>query len=259
MANSLSDQLLKAGLITQEQIDKADQDKKQQKERAKLKKQAGKQAQNNRTGQAKRPRNNKDKSQAAPTAAPGGGQTKQKAKKEPSDLEQFYRQRNELERQEREAEEKKKREAAARRKQTRKQIRELIAANMQNTDDASVRFNFVVGETVKYLYVTEEQQKAIGRGELAITFMDGKRCLVSVDIGDQILALDPDKVVISYKDVGEDEFDLLLAEVDLLEKEQTAAANAKAAEKLAAEERAAKSEEANQAEQIEATPKQNIA
>ncbi|CAA6802177.1 MAG: Unknown protein, partial [uncultured Thiotrichaceae bacterium] len=70
----------------------------------------------------------------------------------------------------------------------------------KNAEDASVRFNFVVGETVKYLYVTEAQQQAVADGELSITFMDGKRCLIPPEIGAQILELDDSKIVINFKD-----------------------------------------------------------
>jgi hypothetical protein len=192
MSNSLSDQLLKAGLVTQDQIEQSEQAKQQRKARAKSApgngKNTGKAGKNNHPGQGAR------KNQPATPAA------KKPAKKEGSDLAAFYKQRNQLEREEREAAEQLKREAAAKRKKVRKQLRELIAAHTKNTEDAAVRFNFVVGETVKYLYVTEEQQQAIADGELSITFMDGKRCLIPPEIGEQILALDASKIVINFKD-----------------------------------------------------------
>ncbi|MGB1254418.1 MAG: DUF2058 family protein [Thiolinea sp.] len=181
MSNSLSDQLLKAGLITQDQIEKADQDKQKKKEqaRAKFKKKNGNPV-------------NKAKSQ------PAQQKPAKKQGKQPSDLAKFYQQRNQAEQAERAAEEKRKREAAERRRKTRKQIRQLIQENIKNTEDASIRYNFVVGETVKYLFVTDDQQKLIASGELSITFMDGKRCLIPTEVGEQILALDPEKVVVRF-------------------------------------------------------------
>lgn len=197
MSNSLSDQLLKAGLVTQNQIDQSEQNKQQQKARAKSR------SNDHKTGKHKN-RNSPGNPNAAQkdTVPPKGTApaAKKPAKKAGSDLAKFYQQRNQLEREERETEERLKREAAARRKIVRKQLRELIAGHTQNTEDASVRFNFVVGETVKYLYVTEEQQQAVANGELSITFMDGKRCLVPPEIGAQILALDDSKIVINFKD-----------------------------------------------------------
>ena len=191
MSNSLSDQLLRAGLITQEQIAKADDDKQKQKERARAKfkkKASSPQAQaKNKTAKPA----NKPKPAKKPT-------------KEASDLAKFYQQRNQVEQAERTAEEKRKREVAERRRKTRKQIRQLIEGNVKNDEEATIRFNFVVGETVKYLFVTEEQQTQIAAGELSITFMDGKRCLISSEIGEQILALDPDKVMVRFTDDGSD-------------------------------------------------------
>ncbi len=194
MANSLSDQLLKAGLVTQDQIDKSEQDKQQRKNKAKANtarvRQGAKNGKNtgNHSTQAAR------KQQSAKAA------DKKPAKKGGSDLARFYQQRNQLEREEREAEEKQKREAAAKRKQVRKQLRKLITTHSKNVEEADIRFNFVVGETVKYLFVTEEQQQAIADGKLSITFMDGKRCLIPAEIGQQVLALDDSKIVINFKD-----------------------------------------------------------
>lgn len=188
MSNSLSDQLLKAGLITQEQITKADQDKQKQKEktRAKFRKKA-------------------DAPKPTGKHKPDTRKPAQKPRKQPSDLAAFYNQRNQLEQAERAEEEKQKREQAERRRKTRKQIRELINANLKNEEGADIRYNFVVGDNVKYLFVTEAQQKLIATGELSITFIDGKRCLIPNEVGEQILALDPEKVVIRYTENDEDD------------------------------------------------------
>lgn len=200
MSNSLSDQLLKAGLVTQNQIDQSEQNKQQQKSRAKSR------SNDHKTGKHKNPNGpnspgNPNTARKNPVPSKGAAPAAKKpAKKEGSDLAKFYQQRNQLEREERETGERLKREAVARRKLVRKQLRDLIAEHTKNTEDASVRFNFVVGETVKYLYVTEEQQQAVADGELSITFMDGKRCLVPPEIGAQILALDDSKIVINFKD-----------------------------------------------------------
>nr|CAA6816239.1 MAG: Unknown protein [uncultured Thiotrichaceae bacterium] len=191
MSNSLSDQLLKAGLVTQNQIDQSEEKKQQQKARAKSK------AKDHKAGKNNKPNTSRQNQSKPKIATPN---TNKPAKKGGSDLAQFYQQRNQLERKERETEEQAKREAAAHRKKVRKQLRELIAEHTKNDEEASVRFNFVVGETVKYLYVTEEQQQAISDGKLSITFMDGKRCLIPPEIGVQILALDNSKIVINFKD-----------------------------------------------------------
>ncbi|MEZ5534035.1 MAG: DUF2058 family protein [Thiolinea sp.] len=215
MSNSLSDQLLKAGLVTQDQIDQSEQDKQQRKARAKSRDNARGNSGHGKSGRNKSPETATGANRSTPD------KVKKAPKKEPSDLAKFYQQRNQLEREEREAEEQLKREAAARRKKVRKQLRELIAANTKNVEDASIRFNFVVGETVKYLYVTEAQQQAIADGELSITFMDGKRCLVPPEIGQQILELDASKIVINFKDTDSDELEQELAQLSAEAESQT--------------------------------------
>lgn len=179
MSNSLSDQLLKAGLVTQEQVNKAVEDKK--KPRSKPSSSRGK------PNKAKRPHSNQKPSTQA-KASPN--------KEKGDDLEKYYKALHVVERKEKEEEDRKRREAAARKKRTRKQIRELIENNTLNQENAEERYNFVVGSTIKYVYVTAEQQKQLASGELAITFIDGRRCLIKTEIGQQIITLDPDKIVI---------------------------------------------------------------
>lgn len=175
MANSLREQLLQAGLITAEQIEKANQPK------------------------PRPPSRNHNTPQGKPQEKPkktSNNKTKSPARKEPDDLARFYEARAITERTERQQEEQRQREIAERRKQTREQIAVLVSSNLQNVDDADTRYNFVVGDNIKYLYVTEQQQQALADGKLAITFQAGKRCLIPSEIAQQILALDPDKIII---------------------------------------------------------------
>ncbi len=182
MAHSLRDQLLKAGLVTEAQIEKANQPKPAFSQKAPPRDKAPRR-ENRPTVVSEKPQRTENK---APHPAP----------KEKSDLEQFYAARAKTEREEREQAEQRQREIAARRKQTREQVAALITTNLQNVDDADIRYNFVVGDNIKYLYVTEVQQQALAAGELAITFLGGKRCLIPLDIAQQILALDPDKLIV---------------------------------------------------------------
>lgn len=182
MAHSLRDQLLKAGLVTEAQLEKANQPKPAPSRQAPPRDKAPRRD-NRPTVAPEKPQRTENK---APRPAP----------KEKSDLEQFYAARAKTEREEREQAEQRQREIAARRKQTREQVAALISANLQNVDDADIRYNFVVGDNIKYLYVTEAQQQALAAGELAIIFLGGKRCLIPLDIAQQILALDPDKLIV---------------------------------------------------------------
>ncbi|MBO0614077.1 DUF2058 family protein [Thiothrix fructosivorans] len=185
MAHSLRDQLLKAGLVTEAQVEKANQPK----------------PTNPRPQQAKPKPPRRDN---RPAAAPPQREIPQnqaprpiaKEKKEKSDLAQFYEARAKTEREERQQAEQRQREIAERRKQTRAQVATLINDNLHNVDDADIRYNFVVGDNIKYLYVTEAQQQALADGKLAITFLGGKRCLIPAEIAQQILALDPDKLIV---------------------------------------------------------------
>lgn len=182
MANSLRDQLLKAGLVTEKQVEQANQPKPRPPRQAPTKHQpAPPDNRQPRTAKPPQPKENK-----APRPAP----------KEKSDLAQFYEARAQTEREERQQAEQRQREIAARRKQTREQVATLINGNLRNVDDAEIRYNFVVGDNIKYLYVTEQQQQDLADGALAITFLGGKRCLIPLETAQQILALDPDKLVV---------------------------------------------------------------
>lgn len=186
--NSLRDQLLKAGLVTQEQVDQAA-----------LAKPSRPKAAHQPTGTpcTERPAKQPKDGQRHPAHPNRAQQQRPKSPKtEPSDLEQFYQARAELERQERLAEEQRQREAAARRKQVHEQVANLIQANLQNVEEADIRYNFVIGNNIKYVYVTAQQQQDLADGKLAITFLAGKRCLIPAAIAQQIRELDPDKPII---------------------------------------------------------------
>ncbi|MEE9444812.1 MAG: DUF2058 family protein [Cocleimonas sp.] len=169
--SSLSDQLLKAGLVTQEQVTKAA-------EKPKKKKHITKSRPNSKTKPATKQKNAKKKS-------------------EPSDLAQFYAERKQLENKEKQQEAHRKKEAARIKKENKQKIDKLISANLLNDDKAEIRFNFVVGTSIKYVFVTEKQQQELIEGKLAFTFMGSKRCLVSLAIAQEIRVIDPQKIVIS--------------------------------------------------------------
>jgi uncharacterized protein YaiL (DUF2058 family) len=161
MKNALQEQLLKAGLATEEQLKKA----------------------------RKKPRR------------PPAGKTTKYAKSKPakkrpeqksSDLKKAYDARVKQE-----VDEKRQREKlAAQRKANRKKIRTLITSNTLNKASAETSYRFKIGQNIKNVYVTSEQQKQLLAGELAITFFDGKRCIISRKIANEILQLDPKKAIV---------------------------------------------------------------
>ena len=156
--SSLSDQLLKAGLVTEEQVKKA----------------------------AEKPKKKSFKAKKRPA----------KKKHEPSDLAQFYAERKNLENKEKQQEAQRKKEAARIKKENKQKIDKLIASNMLNDDKAEIRFNFVVGTSVKYIFVNEQQQQDLIDGKLAFTFMGSKRCLISLSTAEKIKAIDAAKIVV---------------------------------------------------------------
>lgn len=161
----MSEQLLKAGLVTEEQVKNASE-KPQKKHN-------------------KRPVSKQKK------------QVKTSSKREESDLEKFYKIRSSQDNKEKSEALKKKREAAQRKKEMNKKIGELVDANILNVKDADIRYNFVVGTTIKYVFVTEEQQESLAKGKLAITFHGGQKCIIPTDVGSSILKINPGKIVIT--------------------------------------------------------------
>ncbi|MCF6189239.1 MAG: DUF2058 domain-containing protein [Cocleimonas sp.] len=159
--SSLSDQLLKAGLVTKEQVKKATE-----KPKFKPKQTAVKKA------------NNK------------------KGHNEPSDLAKFYGERKQQENKEKQEIVREKQEATRLKKEMNEKTNKLISDNLLNDESAEIRFNFVVGTSIKYLFVTKEQQQGLVDGKLAITFLASKRSLIPVEIGEEILEINPKKIVI---------------------------------------------------------------
>jgi len=160
--SSLSDQLLKAGLVTKEQVKKAAEKPK------------------------KKPYKAKQKSKKKVV----------KQKSEPSDLAQFYAERRKQENKEKQQEAHRKKEAARIKKENKQKIDKLISANLLNDDNAEIRYNFVVGTSIKYVFVTEKQQQELIDGKLAFTFMGSKRCLIPLATAQEIQRIDAKKIVV---------------------------------------------------------------
>jgi len=120
------------------------------------------------------------------------------------DLAQAYRLRAGEERREREAAEQARREAERRRKANRARIAQLIRDHLQNDAGAELNYHFTVRDKVKQVRVTPGQLAALAAGELAITFLDGQRCLIPAAVAEEIATLDPDKLVVRHApDAGE--------------------------------------------------------
>ncbi|MGV6859938.1 MAG: DUF2058 domain-containing protein [bacterium] len=154
MKNALQEQLLKAGLATEKQINKANAAKKKGKKQA-----------------PRKPKNQR--------------------KQEQSDLAAAYSARKKAEA----AEHAEKQRLAALKKANKATIDALIRDNTLNKDKAELPYQFLVGTTIKKVYVTEEQKAKLLNGEIGIVFRKGQRCIIPKTIVDKILQLDPQKVV----------------------------------------------------------------
>lgn len=164
----LKDQLLKAGLVTEEQLHKA--------------------------SQPPRKRRSKGRRPAQKAREPGSD----RRSTEEIDLSEAYKLRAREERQAREEAARKRREEERQRKANRARIATLIREHSQNDEAADRIYNFAVSDKVKQVRVTHDQLQALAKGELAITFLEGRRHLVPAAIADQIQSLDPGKLVVRH-------------------------------------------------------------
>ena len=164
--SSLRDQLLKAGLVSKEQVKKAEIKPNRKKNKNNTNKPHKKQLSTN------------------------------KPKRELSDLEQFYRQRSTAENKERQQEKRAKEEAAQLKKERNVKISRLINENMLPADNATERYNFVIGTAVKYIYVSPEQLDKLANGELALTFLKGKCRVISVQTAQKIKEIDVKRLIV---------------------------------------------------------------
>ncbi len=177
----LKEQLLKAGLVTEEQVRDADRKPRN----------PGKNP-----GKGKPRRGTRKPGKGKPAAR--GPAPKSPSSPEEVDLAEAYRLRAREERETREAQARARREAEKRRKANRAKIAALIREHTQNRDDAEHAYHFQVSGKVKQVYVTPDQLAALAGGELAITFLEGRRCLIPAAIAEEIRKLDPDKLVVHH-------------------------------------------------------------
>lgn len=178
MSNDLRDQLLKAGLVTEEQVTKAEQQRNKPQPKPAHKSGPRKKA-------------SVRKSKATPRKRPAG-------QSEAADLAKAYAAREKQERREQETQAQAAREAEARRREVKGKLRELVEQHQQNLETADIPYRFTVSGKVKQVYVTEPQRQQLAAGELSIALLDGKRHILPPEIGEQILALDPERVVIRH-------------------------------------------------------------
>ena len=153
MGNSLQEQLLKAGLVSPEQLRDATQPPRVNQTKAADRKRGDK-----RRKRSPRPTGGEQRSAPKPTAGPpgAGGPV---AAPQPT-LEQLNT-----------------------------QIRKLLDDNRQNVEDAEVPYNFMRENRIKKLYVTDEQRRQLLGGELAIAGYRRIHHVIPTLVAEEILAL----------------------------------------------------------------------
>jgi uncharacterized protein YaiL (DUF2058 family) len=166
MAGSLQDQLLKAGLVSRDQVSKAEKDKRQQRSGAKGKKKA----------KAKR----------------GGGELT---------LEQAYARRARTEQADRDRELNRKREEAKLRKEMNRRLEQLIRPRSLNDEKAELSRFFEWSGKIRKLHVNAQQQKALNDARLGITHLKGRFFLVEAEIIDRVKEIKPDAVAFYAPDL----------------------------------------------------------
>ncbi len=162
MNNPFQEQLLKAGVVSEQQVKKAQQDKKKSKQQQ-----------------------------------PKGKKNKQKAL---SDAEKKARQQREAKAQrDRELNERKQQQAKA--KAISAEINQMIKENMIKRDEScEIAYNFEHQKKVKRIYINEDMKNKIVQGKLGIARIDGVYELVPVSIAEKIKQRNEKRVVIFEKE-----------------------------------------------------------
>jgi uncharacterized protein YaiL (DUF2058 family) len=99
------------------------------------------------------------------------------------------------------------REEIARRKAVAAQVRQLIEANRIPRDEGDLPYNFLDDKAVKKIYVTQDIQRQLIKGKLAIAKLGGRYELVPHDVADQIRERDKTSVIPAAEQQREQEQD----------------------------------------------------
>ncbi len=93
-------------------------------------------------------------------------------------------------------------------KALRAEIKQIILNNDQRItkvpEDDAVPYNFVHGKRIKKLYVTKAQQEALSEGRLLIINNDGNYHFLLPQIAAKIEARDPKRIIVAHDKTGSD-------------------------------------------------------
>lgn len=153
MGNSLQDQLLRAGLVSEQKLKQARADKR------KTGKQSG--------GRNRATEENRSRTQL---------EAKEKAQRD--------RELN------------LKREEEARRRAEESELRQLIHAHRLSRREGDLPYSFRDGDSLKRVYVTADQKKALAAGKIALVRQDQGYEAVPAEIAERLLARRPELVLV---------------------------------------------------------------
>jgi uncharacterized protein YaiL (DUF2058 family) len=172
MGNSLRDELLKVGLVSDERLEKPRRPRRGKKRPANKRDRAPAQAAEDRSAAAARHvlrENQRRTARFVRDPSLGGGSVAESAKK------------------------------ALRRK-----IQELLQGERRNHDQAEIPYHFIKGKRIKRVYVTEAQRGELTDGKLVIAALEGNHHLLTPDAARQLLALASQTVICSGAEADPD-------------------------------------------------------
>lgn len=156
MGNSLTEQLLKAGLVNKKQANKVKQEQYQQKKKKKPGKKKGE------------------------TTVP---ESKQMARQAQEKQRQRAKQLN-RERQQEES-----------RKESTAQINQMIGSSKLKIGNGELTYNFADGSKIKKIYISKEIREQLGKGQLAIVKGKGQYQVVPAQVAEKIAGIDATSVI----------------------------------------------------------------
>lgn len=170
MAESLRDQLLKSGLVSQLKPAKPAS--------------AAVPGSKSRSG---------DKSRGKPQS---GELQKKSRDRDEIDLGKAYALRNQAETRERQRTQQEQEQRAREKKERRQKLATALAGKSLNAEDADVARHFPHADKIRRVYVTAAQLPLVNRGELGVVQQAGRFLLVTRDVALAVQAIDADQVLL---------------------------------------------------------------
>ncbi|WP_428623544.1 DUF2058 domain-containing protein [Sedimenticola sp.] len=99
------------------------------------------------------------------------------------------------------------RKAEADKRALQAQIRQLIEMNQVSVEGGELPYSFTDGNKIKKLYVTEQVQSRLSRGQLAIARFDDRYAVVPIGVAEKIAQRDSLTIVLKNDPVSESDED----------------------------------------------------